>query len=186
MIRLFFYVEGQTEQAYVDRVLRNHLARFGVMVEGAILVSTGKKHGVVYRGGGRRYAPMKKDLHNLLRQHKGGDVRFTTMLDLYNLYRDCPGTVEADKLRHVPYERVKKLEIAIASDVGDQRLIPHIQLFEFETILFCEPDAFCVVLRKPRSRHRRTEEDFRGRQDAGVDRRRRTIGPKQAHRTAFR
>jgi hypothetical protein len=142
MIRLFFYVEGQTEQAYVNRVLKDHLARFDVMVEGAILVSTGRKHGVVYRGGGRHYAPMKKELHNLLRQHKGGDVRFTTMLDLYKLYRDFPGTVEADKLRHVPYQRVKKLEGEFAVDIGDPRLIPHIQLYEFETILFCEPDAF--------------------------------------------
>jgi hypothetical protein len=131
MIRLFFYVEGQTEQAYVDRVLKRHLARFGVMVEGAIRVSTGKKHGVVHRGGGRHYAPMKKDLHNLLKQHKGGDVRFTTMLDLYKLYRDFPGTEEADKLRHVPHERVKKLESAFAADVDDRRLTPHIQLQGF-------------------------------------------------------
>lgn len=142
MVRLFFYVEGQTEQAYVDRVLKGDLSQFGVMVEGAIRVSTGKRHGVVYRGGGRHYAPMKKDLHNLLRQHRGADVRFTTMLDLYKLYRDFPGTDEADKLRHVPYERVKKLECALADDIGDSRLIPHIQLYEFETILFCQPDAF--------------------------------------------
>lgn len=142
MVRLFFYVEGQTEQAYVDRVLKDHLARLGVMVEGAIRVSTGKRHGVIYRGGGRHYAPMKKDLHNLLRQHKGVDVRFTTMLDLYKLYRDFPGTEEADKLRHVPNERVKKLENKFAEDIGDSRLIPHIQLYEFETILFCQPDAF--------------------------------------------
>jgi len=142
MVRLFFYVEGQTEQAYVDRVLKDHLARFGVMVEGAIRVSTGKKHGVVFRGGGRHYAPMKKDLHNLLRQHKGADVRFTTMLDLYKLYRDFPGTDEADKLCHVPHARVKKLDTEFAADIGDPRLIPHIQLYEFETILFCEPGAF--------------------------------------------
>jgi hypothetical protein len=142
MIRLFFYVEGQTEQAYVGRVLKGHLARFGVMVEGAIRVSTGKKHGVVHRGGGRHYAPLKKDLQNLLRQHKGAEIRFTTMFDLYKLYHDFPGTAEADKLRHLPRERVKKLETAFADDIGDRRLIPHVQLFEFETILFCDPDAF--------------------------------------------
>jgi hypothetical protein len=85
---------------------------------------------------------MKKDLQNLLRQHNGADVRFTTMFDLYRLYRDFPGTAEADKLRHLPNERVAKLEAALVADVGDSRLIPHIQLFEFETILFCDPDAF--------------------------------------------
>lgn len=142
MVRLFFYVEGQTEQAYVDRVLKSHLGSYRVMVAGAIRVSTGKRHGVVYRGGGRHYAPMEKDLRNLLRQHRGTDVRFTTMLDLYKLFRDFPGTQEADKLRHVPYERVKKLERAFSASIDDSRLIPHIQLHEFETILFCDPDAF--------------------------------------------
>lgn len=144
MMRLFFCVEGQTEQAYVNRVLKEHLAQFEVMVQGAILVSTGKRHGVVHRGGGRRYAPLKKDLHHLLKQHQGGDVRFTTMLDLYKLYRDFPGTEKADKLRHLPHDRVKNLEAAFAADVGDAWFISHIQLFEFETILFCDPSAFAL------------------------------------------
>jgi hypothetical protein len=85
---------------------------------------------------------MKKDLHNLLRQHRAAEVRFTTMLDLYSLYRDFPGTAEGDELRHIPSDRVKTLEGAFAADIGDPRLVPHIQLFEFETILFCAPDAF--------------------------------------------
>lgn len=144
MIRLYFYVEGHTEQAYVDRVLKQHLAQFGVMVGGAIRVSTGKRHGIVYRGGGRHYPPMRKDLLNLLKQHNSGDVRFTTMFYLYKLYRDFPGTAEADKLEHVPYERIKKLESALAADIADARLIPYIQLHEFESILFCNPDAFAA------------------------------------------
>ena len=144
MIRLFFYVEGQTEQLYVDRVLKAHLATRGVMVQGAIRVSTGRKHGKIYRGGGRHYAPMKKDLNNLLKQHSGSDVRFTTMLDLYKLYHDFPGTEDADKLQHLPSQRVSTLESAFAADLGDPRLIPHIQLYEFETILFCEPDSFAL------------------------------------------
>lgn len=142
MMRLLFYVEGQTEKLYVDRVLKRHLAGFNVMVQGAILASTGKRHGVTHRGGGRHYAPMKKDLGNLLKQHRGDDVRFTTMFDLYKLYCDFPGTAEADKLQHSPRDRVRSLEAAFAGDMGDKRLIPHIQLFEFETILFCEPEAF--------------------------------------------
>lgn len=142
MIRLYFYVEGQTEQAYVSRVLKTHLARFGVMVQGAILVSTGRRRGVVHRGGGRRYSPMKVELKRLLRQHGARDVRFTTMIDLYALYSDFPGVAEANKLRHIPRQRVESLENAFAEDIGDPRLIPHIQLHEFETILFCDPDAF--------------------------------------------
>ena len=35
MVRLYFYVEGQTEQVYVTRVLMPHLAGFGVQGMGA-------------------------------------------------------------------------------------------------------------------------------------------------------
>jgi hypothetical protein len=98
MVRLFFYVEGPTEQGWCSTVLREHLAPLGVYVEGAIPRASGRRHGVVARGGGRHYLPMKNDLARLLRQHRGKDVRFTTMFDLYALNRDFPGMDEADKL----------------------------------------------------------------------------------------
>lgn len=81
MVRLYFYVEGQTEQEYVARVLRPHLARIGVQVMGAVLAASGRKHGHTYRGGGRRYQSMRKDLGNLLKQDARDEARFTTMFD---------------------------------------------------------------------------------------------------------
>ena len=144
MIRLYFYVEGQTEQEYVARVLRPHLADFGVQVMGAVLAASGRRHGQVSRGGGSRYEPMRKDLGFLLRQHKGADARFTTMFDLYALHSGFPGWDEADKQRHIPHERVLTLERAFAADVDDHRFIPHIQLHEFETILLCDPSHFAL------------------------------------------
>ena len=62
MVRLYFYVEGQTEQEYVTRVLRPHLAGFSVHVMGAVRAASGRRHQHVSRGGGRRYQPMRKDL----------------------------------------------------------------------------------------------------------------------------
>jgi hypothetical protein len=145
MVRLYFYVEGQTEQGYVARVLKPHLAAFGVQVMGAVLAASGRKHGHVSRGGGRRYQPMRNDLGNLLRQDARADARFTTMFDLYALYDPFPGWDEAEKQRHLPRERVLTLEGAFAADVGDRRFIPHIQLYEFETILLCEPGHLALV-----------------------------------------
>jgi Domain of unknown function (DUF4276) len=145
MIRLYFYVEGQSEQGYVKRVLTPHLAAFGVQVMGAVLAATGRKHRRVSRGGGKHYQPMRKDLGNLLRQHSGADVRFTTMLDLYALYGGFPGWDDAEKQKHLPHERVQTLERAFAVDVADPRFIPHIQLYEFETILLCDPTHFALV-----------------------------------------
>jgi hypothetical protein len=145
MVRLYFYVEGQTEQGYAARVLSPHLAGFGVHVMGAVLAASGRKQGHVSRGGGRRYQPMRKDLGNLLRQDAHADARFTTMFDLYALHDGFPGWDEAEKQRHIPRERVLTLERAFAADVGDHRFIPHIQLSEFETILLCEPGHFALV-----------------------------------------
>ena len=145
MVRLYFYVEGQTEQEYVARVLMPHLAGFGVQVMGAVLAASGRKHRHVSRGGGRRYQPMRNDLGNLLRQDARADARFTTMFDLYALHDGFPGWDEAEKQRHIPRERVLTLERAFAANVGDHRFIPHIQLFEFETILLCEPGHFALV-----------------------------------------
>jgi hypothetical protein len=145
MVRLYFYVEGQTEQEYAARVLRPHLAGFGVQVMGAVLAASGRKHGQVFRGRGRRYQPMRNDLERLLKQDAHSDVRFTTMFDLYALHAEFPGWEEAEKQRHIPRERVLTLERAFAADVSDHRFIPHIQLFEFETILLCNPDHFALV-----------------------------------------
>ncbi len=115
---------------------------------GAVLAASGRKHGHVFRGGGRRYQPMRKDLGNLLRQDARADARFTTMFDLYALHDGFPGWDEAEKQRHIPRERVLTLEKAFAADVADHRFIPHIQLYEFETILLCEPGHFALVYEK--------------------------------------
>jgi hypothetical protein len=112
---------------------------------GAVLAARGRKHGQVSRGGGRRYQPMRNDLGNLLRQDGHADARFTTMFDLYALHDGFPGWDEAEKQRHIPLERVLTLETAFAADVGDHRFIPHLQLYEFETILLCAPGHFALV-----------------------------------------
>jgi hypothetical protein len=142
MIRLYMYVEGQTEQQYAETVLRGHLAGHDVFVAGAILAATRRRHRMIHRGGGRHFAPMRNDLERLLRQHRGPDVRFTTMFDLYALYSDFPGTEATKQQAHLPYERIKTLEHALAAEMNDPRLVPYIQLHEFETLLYCQLDAF--------------------------------------------
>ena len=147
MTRLYIFVEGQTEQTFGDTVLKKHLAAHGVYVQRPVLIAHARRRGVVHRGGGRRYSPMKDDILRFLKQDKNPDVFFTTMIDLYALPMDFPGTDEAEKLRHSPRDRVKKLEECFAADLADPhgrptRFIPHIQLHEYEAILFCRPSCF--------------------------------------------
>ncbi len=74
MTRLYIFTEGQTEQTFVTDVLSPHLARLGVYMQAAILIAHAKKKGIVHRGGGRKYIPMKNDILNFLAQEKGQDV----------------------------------------------------------------------------------------------------------------
>jgi hypothetical protein len=142
MARLYLFVEGQTEQTFATNVLRPHLANVEVYMQAAILIAHAKKKGIVHRGGGRKYIPMKNDILKFLAQEKGQDVFFTTMIDLYAIHTEFPGLDEAEKLRHAPYKRVEALERAFAEDIDDLRFIPYIQLHEYETYLFSDPTYF--------------------------------------------
>jgi hypothetical protein len=142
MARLYLFAEGQTEQTFANTVLRPHLANLGVYLHGSVRIAHTRKKGKVHRGGGRRYVPMKNDILRFLAQEKGGDVFFTTMIDLYGIHAEFPGLAEAEQLRHMPDKRVEALEQAFAKDIGDGRFVPYIQLHEYEAYLFSDPTCF--------------------------------------------
>jgi hypothetical protein len=149
VIRLNLTVEGQTEQALAVQVLAEHLAKHGVCLKRPRLTSLGKKKGKEHRGGLVRYQPFKRDIERWLKQDRGKDVFFTTMVDLYRLPKGFPGYEEA---RAMPaYARVAELEKAFQEDVGDSRFIAYIQLHEFEALLLSAPEAFaCYYARHER------------------------------------
>jgi hypothetical protein len=142
MPRLYLFAEGETEQTFADTVLKPHLAKFGVYLSRPVLIAHARRRGKVHRGGGRKYTPMKDDILRFLKQERGGEVFFTTMIDLYAIHPEFPGLTEAEKLRHVPDKRVEALEQAFTSDIGDVRFVPYIQLHEYEAYLFSDPTWF--------------------------------------------
>lgn len=129
--------EGQTEQGFVETVLKPYLLDKGIDAVKSVLVTTNKKLNA--RGGILKYEYAIRDLELLKKTFVDGQYErhiFTTMFDLYALPTDFPGYKEAitkmDK-----YERVKTLEEAFAKDCDDARFIPYIQLHEFEALVFC-------------------------------------------------
>lgn len=144
MVRLYLFAEGPTEQTFADTVLKPYLARFGVYMQGPIVIANARKRGKVYRGGGRNFAAMQDDIGRLLKQESSDEVFFTTMIDLYALHTKFPGLEEAEKLRHIPYERVDALEKSWSDEVHDRRFIPFIQLHEFEAYLFSDVSQFAA------------------------------------------
>lgn len=142
MARLYLFAEGSTELTFADTVLRPHLEKFDVYLEGPILIAHARRKGRAHRGGGRQYVPMKNDIVRFLKQEKGADVFFTTMIDLYAIHANFPGLDEAEKIRHLPVKRVELLEHHFATDVSDDRFVPYIQLHEYEAYLFSDPAWF--------------------------------------------
>ena len=73
-----------------------------------------------------------------LKEDQSADVRFTTMFDLYRLPSNFPSYETAK--RNEPYKRVEILESALSEDINDSRFIPYIQIHEFETLIFADPE----------------------------------------------
>lgn len=136
-IRLNFTVEGQTEETFVNRVLKPHLADRSVWAN-VRCVLTGRKRSVEHRGGMTTYQRARNDITRWMRQDQNPDARFTTMFDLYALPNDFPGFQDSLNTSD-PYERVNILEDALREDLDDWRFIPYIQLHEFEALLLSDP-----------------------------------------------
>ena len=128
--------EGQTEQGFVEEVLRPYLQAQGVSGVKSILITTNKKKNA--RGGMLSYSQAVTDLELLRKMKVDGEYErhvFTTMFDLYALPDDFPGYEAAQAIAE-PYARVASLETAFAEAINDGRFIPYIQLHEFEALLF--------------------------------------------------
>lgn len=145
MARLYLFAEGQTEQTFADTVLKPYLAGHGVYMHNPVLIAHARKKHRTHRGGGRNYEAMKNDISRFLRHENSGDVFFTTMIDLYALPTNFPEREEAEKLQHIPYERIELLEKAFANDIGSPRFISYIQLYEFEAYLFSNLEPLSLI-----------------------------------------
>jgi len=143
IVRINILVEGVTEETFVGDILQEALALKGVNIV-ARRVEMSRKHGRIYRGGLINYEKAKRDIQNWLSQDKSAYL--TTMFDLYALPGNFPGFDEAQRLPN-PFDRVTKLEEALAEDIQNRRFIPYIQLHEFEGLLFSNIQAIDEVLR---------------------------------------
>ena len=141
-VRLHFIVEGQTEETFVNQVLRPHLAKLAIWAQ-ARCVMTSRKRGVKHRGGIRRYAQAKRDITAWITEDRKPAARFTTMFDLYGLPSDFPGYEDAAQIPD-PYQRVKTLEDALSKDIADPRFIPYFQLHEFEALVLSDPQKLAL------------------------------------------
>lgn len=148
LIRLHIVVEGQTEEGFVNEVMAPELGALDIFID-AHSITTGRKKGRLSRGGWDSYGKLRRDLIRWMKEDRRPDAWFTTMVDLYGLPQDFPGYVECQRLPEAR-GRVECLEERLALDVRNegaedpayQRLVPYVQLHEFESLLFSDPSKF--------------------------------------------
>jgi len=130
--RLNFIVEGQTEETFVDRIIKPHLATYCLNVS-VRCVTTGRRGGRVFRGGMPNYLKIKNDITGWLSEDSEAFV--TTFFDFYGLAQDFPGYQEALSKRTIA-QKLSCLEDSFSKDIDNVRFIPYVQLYEFEALLY--------------------------------------------------
>jgi hypothetical protein len=142
MPRLNMIVEGQTEEAFVNAVLKEALAERQVWAcARCVETSRDKKRRKIYRGGLLDYERAKGDILRWMKEDQQPDAHFTTMFDLYALPDDFPGFAQARRLID-PRQRVAALEESFRRDIEHHRFVPYIQLHEFEALILSDPSKF--------------------------------------------
>lgn len=154
MPRLLIHVEGQTEEDFVNVVLRDHLVHVGYESVSARIIGNARLRR--RRGGIRPWPPVKRDIINHLRQD--GGCLATTMVDYYGLPQSgegaWPGRAEATHLQAL--EKAPHVQNALLDDLTADiegtypaRFIPFVVMHEFEGLLFSDCAAFAHGIGKP-------------------------------------
>jgi hypothetical protein len=156
-MRLLIHVEGETEEAFVNELLRGHLLQFGYELVSARIVGNARQRD--RRGGIRAWSSVRGDIVRHLKEDAGCVA--TTMVDYYGLPgtggRAWPGRAAAGGLPAPA--KANAVESAIAEDVATamgwsaaqrRRFVPFVVMHEYEGLLFSDCAEFAAAIGQPR------------------------------------
>jgi hypothetical protein len=153
MARLLVHVEGETEEEFVNEILRPHLYSRGYTMVSARLVGNARQRD--RRGGIRSWSSVRKDIIRHLREDMS--CLATTMVDYYALpqtgAKAWPGRATAAS--HAYPQKAAIVEDSLLSDIcedmgfGFNRFIPFVVMHEFEGLLFSNCVCFASGIGRP-------------------------------------
>ena len=139
MKNVYIYCEGPTEESFINEILYPYFINNRIAVY-PIICTTKRTAKKKYKGGGRDYAKIKKEVSLICKQHHNEYV--TTMFDYYAMPCNTPGiNNNATDI----YVRINQIEQVIDKDIGQRNCKFHFMLHEFEGILFSKPDSFASI-----------------------------------------
>ncbi|MEF1201211.1 DUF4276 family protein [Vibrio owensii] len=129
--------EGQTEEAFVKELLVEPFAQKGIYLMPALIGRPGHK------GGNFKFDRLYPDVEKRLLADR--HCYCTTFFDFYGLPETFPGKNAVDRKAEVAVkaqalhgELIEKLKEKIGDDAM-RRFIPYVQMYEFEALLFSDP-----------------------------------------------
>jgi hypothetical protein len=142
LINIYVIVEGQCEENFVNNILKPYFFSKNIFLKPEQVITGKDKHGTVCKGGGNSYGLYKKHIQNRIKNcTKQKNCYITTMIDFYGLPNDFPKSNDTSK--KTTYDTIKLWEKTFFDDIGVDNFIPYIQLYEFETLLYCDIDKIC-------------------------------------------
>lgn len=148
MARMIALVEGETEETFVNEVLRSHLSSYGYDE-----ISARRMGFSPLRGGVVPWSAARNDILRHLKQDR--DWLVTTMVDYYALPKSWPGRSAANNLPFV--SRAPSIEASVHADIATgmgrnfdhRRFLPFIVMHEFEGLLFSDCTRFAMGIGRP-------------------------------------
>ena len=142
MNRVRVLVEGQTERTLVRDILKPHFGSHEIDLHAVMLRP---------RGGIPQYAEAKDAVVRSLKEDTA--LICTTMVDFYGMPTDWPGRDQANRCQSYA-EKAVIVERSILEDIAGSlgnsfnpcRLIPYVQMHEFEALLFSSPKKLAESL----------------------------------------
>lgn len=131
MKRLVVIAEGETEERFVNDILRPYFNSLGIY---SPIQCFKTKHS---NGGLSKYSYIKQDIIQTIYET---DVVVTTLLDFYRLPSDFPGYKGNNALPHNRWAEI--IESQMKEDIEQTQgrcfdnFIPYVQLHEFEALIF--------------------------------------------------
>lgn len=123
MIRIAISVEGPTEREFVDSILAPYFRQHNKFIQGITICTKTECNGKKHTGGYVTIPRVKDELQKLLPSYD----YVTTFYDFYGFNQTT--STNADDL-----------EQEIGNIFNSRKLIPYIQKYEFETLVFASPE----------------------------------------------
>jgi hypothetical protein len=129
MVRVYIICEGSTEETFTNRLLIPYFNSKNIYLTPINL------NGTV------TYGRIKKDTQKLCKQDKSAWV--STFIDYYRFPKDFPAHNQHQNKSS--YERAQLLEEEFQKDINESNFIAHLNIHEFEALLFSDTQAFKTV-----------------------------------------